>query len=235
MKKIGITTGNIRVGEFYFSSLSGYNVDAVRDGGALPIIIPTSAKLDLAEVYIESIDGLVITGGSDISPFLYGKDPVTHETYDFERDSFELALFKLAMEKGIPILCICRGLQLANVARGGSLIRDLKKAGYDEIIHVVEDFKEDSANDSYHIMEVDRESRLYSLLGGEVLLVNSVHHQAINDLGENMKAVAWSKDGVIEAVEMTDYEGFYGFQFHPERLYQKEGFANIYKDFVGRA
>lgn len=235
MKKVGISASNIKHGRFTLSRLSGYNVDAVRGVGAIPIIIPSLSNAELADSYIDEIDALIITGGNDVSPFLYGEDPNTEEVYDFERDEFELRLFNKAMEKQIPILCICRGLQLANVARGGRNIRDLKKAGYNEIIHAVKNVNWNESTDAYHQIKLSKNSKFYCFAGEDTLVINSIHHQAIETLGENMVAVARANDGVIEAVEMKDYDKFIGFQFHPERLQHMDAFKKVYLDLVGRA
>lgn len=235
MIKVGISASNIKSQSFIFSRLSGFNVDAVRAAGALPVIIPSLANSKLAKDYIDNIDALIITGGNDVAPFRFGKNPNTEEVYDFERDDFEINLFRYAMDKGLPILSICRGLQVANVARGGTNILDLVKAGYTDVLHAVTDANWDQATDLYHLVEVSEFSKFYDLCEKKEILANSIHHQAIDELGENMVAVGKAEDGVIEIVEMADYENFIGFQFHPERLQKDETFRKLYKELVRRA
>ena len=235
MKRVGISTSNIRSGNFSLARLSGYNLDAVRKADGLPLMIGSAQDPSLAKEYISQIDALILTGGNDLAPFNYGEDPNTDEIYDFQRDAFELELFKEAMEANLPILCICRGLQLANVARGGKNIKDLKKSGYKEIIHAIDNVNWNEETDTYHQIDILKDSSLYKLIGKETIVINSIHHQAIRELGENMKTVAKARDGVIEAVEMTDYENFIGFQFHPERLQNIQGFRNVYSELIRRA
>lgn len=235
MKKIGISASNISSQAFKFARISGYNIDAVRRAGGLAIMIPSAKDPSLAGDYIDNIDALILTGGNDVAPFSYGKNPNTEEKYDFERDRFEISLFKKAMDKKIPILSLCRGLQVANVARGGTNIRDLKKAGYDQVLHSVEGANWHEPTDLYHLVSVSKDSQFYRINKEDQVLANSLHHQAIDELGENMLAVGRSEDGVIEIVEMSDYEDFIGFQFHPERLQDQEVFTRLYDELIRRA
>lgn len=234
MKKIGLSTSNSTSMSFTLTRLSGCNLDSIRRAGGLPIIIPSIDEAK-AEAYIDQVDALVLTGGNDVSPHYYDKSPTTEEDYDFERDRFEFKLLEMALAKEIPIMCICRGLQLANVYMGGSLILDLKKEGYTSLIHLIEDQNDHRLKDAYHTIEVDKESNFYSLTGKESLLVNSIHHQVLGRLGDRIRPVAKSSDGIVEIAEMEDYENFIGFQFHPERMQDQEAIRKVYKDFVRRA
>lgn len=235
MKVIGISSSNQKAKDFTLTRVSGDNLTRVREKGGLPIIIPSLKDPGLAKDYIDKIDSLILTGGADVAPFNYGKNPNTHTDYDFERDAFELALFVEAMKREMPIMAICRGLQLVNVALGGTLILDLKKAGYEDIIHVREDMDGSQWKDAFHTIRVSKDSRLYQNLGQDELIVNSIHHQAIDELGDGLVSVAESDDGIIEIVEMKDYENFIGFQFHPERMGSTSLADHYYSELVRRA
>lgn len=235
MKVIGISSSNQKAQDFTLTRVSGDNLARVREKGGLPIIIPSLRDPVLAKTYIDKIDGLILTGGADVAPFKYGKNPNTSTDYDFERDAFELALFEEAMKREMPIMAICRGLQLVNVALGGTLILDLKKAGYEDIIHVREDMDESQWKDAFHTIRVNKDSRLYKVLDQDELIVNSIHHQAIDELGSGLVRAAESDDGIIEIVEMEGYENFIGFQFHPERMESTSLADYYYSELVRRA
>lgn len=179
--------------------------DGVKRAGGLPFYIPMSEQ-ELAADYIAAIDKLILTGGQNVSLELYGEEKVTDsQDYFPERDRWELALIKEALRQAKPIFAVCLGLQLYNVAQGGSLYQDLPKHAGQPPTQLA------------HPIKIKEGSRLSRLLA-DGSLVNSVHHQAIKDLASHLEATAWSGDGVIEAVESNDNTKLIGVQWHPEFL-----------------
>ncbi len=193
-------------------------VDAVlRAGGAPMLIPPVQDELILRELF-SRLDGLLLAGGGDIEPARYGAEP--HEnlgTVDPLRDSAELPMARWAIAEGKPVLGICRGIQVINVALGGTLYQDLPSQVDGNLAHNLSYEREDWTLLA-HELRLAPDSRLRQLLGVERLLVNSLHHQAVREVAPGLRAVGWAPDGVIEAVEGVG-EGFVlGVQCHPEAL-----------------
>jgi putative glutamine amidotransferase len=189
----------------------GY-VDGVARAGGLPILLPILPPADVPDL-IAVVDGLVITGGGDVDPVHYGaaRDPETGES-DLARDSFDLALLREAMARSLPTLAICRGAQVLNVALGGTLVQHLPaRTGGEHGAY-------DRHTERVHRVRVDPDSRLARVLGTTELIVNSLHHQATEQVGDGLRAVAWSDDGAVEGVESIDDAGPLGIQWHPELL-----------------
>jgi putative glutamine amidotransferase len=193
---------------------------AVEQAGALPLVIPPLASVAEASSVLEAVDGLVLTGGEDVAPARYGEPahlklgPV-HE----ERDATEIALVEAARARATPTLAICRGIQLLNVALGGSLVQDIPCQRPSHIVH--DSPRERDAR--VHDVEVDPGSRLAHALGSTRLPVNSFHHQAIDRVAECLRVTAWAPDGIIEGVEWRgDNWWALGVQWHPEELTASE-------------
>jgi len=182
--------------------------DQIVHAGGVPVVLP---PVDDAEVLInmlEGIDGLVLTGGADYNPLWYGEQPEKElHTINSTRDLPELLLTRLAFNRQIPILGICRGVQTMAIALGGNLVQDLKtplKHGQDA-----------PRSEATHSVTITEGSTLYALYGQETF-VNSFHHQAVKDCGSHLHVVATAPDGVIEAVESTEQKALMGVQWHPE-------------------
>ena len=182
--------------------------DQIVRAGGVPMVLP---PVDDAEVLInmlEGIDGLVLTGGADYNPLWYGEQPEKElHTINSTRDLPELLLTRLAFNRQIPILGICRGVQTMAIALGGNLVQDLKtplKHGQDA-----------PRSEATHSVTITEGSILYGLYGQETF-VNSFHHQAVKDCGSHLHVVATAPDGVIEAVESTEQKALMGVQWHPE-------------------
>ena len=182
--------------------------DQIVRAGGVPVVLP---PVDDAEVLInmlEGIDGLVLTGGADYNPLWYGEQPEKElHTINSTRDLPELLLTRLAFNRQIPILGICRGVQTMAIALGGNLVQDLKtplKHGQDA-----------PRSEATHSVTITEGSTLYGLYGQETF-VNSFHHQAVKDCGSHLHVVATAPDGVIEAVESTEQKALMGVQWHPE-------------------
>lgn len=177
--------------------------DAVAAAGGLPISLPQVAA-EVADAQLEHVDGLVLSGGQDIDlPGATGGD----RWIDPARDRHEFALWEAARERQLPVLGVCRGLQLANVALGGTLIANVE--GHDAAERHADELQE---------VEVEGGSLLAGILGAGPCLVNTIHHQALDELGDGMRVSARSSDGTIEAAELPGEPWFVGVQWHPELL-----------------
>jgi putative glutamine amidotransferase len=186
-------------------------VDAVRCGGGSPVILPPGDP-DPARL-LDAIDGLVLSGGGDIAPARYnGRSHETIYGVSEERDSFEIALARAALDRPeLPLLCICRGMQVLNVALGGDLHPHLPDLDGSTVEHRLPDRVH-----THHRATVDPTSRLAGMLGATTVRVCSWHHQAIDRLAPGLKAVAWAEDAVIEAVEHESNPLAIAVQWHPE-------------------
>ena len=182
--------------------------DQIVRAGGVPMVLP---PVDDAEVLInmlEGIDGLVLTGGADYNPLWYGEQPEKElHTINSTRDLPELLLTRLAFNRQIPILGICRGVQTMAIALGGNLVQDLKTP--------LKHSQDAPRSEATHSVTITEGSTLYGLYGQETF-VNSFHHQAVKDCGSHLHVVATAPDGVIEAVESTEQKALMGVQWHPE-------------------
>ncbi len=195
---------------------AGY-VHAVRAAGALPVILSPLVGAEHAALALEGMDGLLLTGGEDLDPAWYGAVPSPRlGRVDRLRDRFELALFAAARQRGLPVLGICRGLQLVNVALGGTLWQDLPT---ERPTHVAHD--PPAARDARtHAVRLAAGSAAAAAVGATALTVNSFHHQAVRDLAAGLRPTGWADDGVIEAFEGEDGAGWLlAVQWHPEEMH----------------
>lgn len=190
---------------------------ALENAGLVPLVTPPLHDDSYTDSLVRRVDGLVLTGGEDINPARYGaaRHPKLGAVSD-ERDSWELALVRSAARAGLPTLAICRGIQVLNVALGGTLVQDLPSDHASDINH---DPDLPRSNRS-HAVEIDSDSRTARGVGVTHLRVNSVHHQAIERPGTSLRVVATAPDGTIEAVESAPDSGWWcvGVQWHPEDL-----------------
>jgi putative glutamine amidotransferase len=193
-------------------------VDAILRAGGAPLLIPPVTDEATLRVLYERLDGVLLAGGGDIEPAHYGDAP--HEklgTTDRLRDSAELPMARWAVADGKPVLGICRGVQVLNVALGGTLYQDIPSQ-IDTGIHHNRSYEQEDWTHLAHEMTIAPGSRLRELLGVERMPINSLHHQSVRAIAPGLRAVAWAPDGVIEALEGTG-EGFLvGVQCHPEAL-----------------
>lgn len=190
-------------------------VNSVIDAGGLPICIPFGVERD-AEQIVESIDGLLLTGGVDLHPNYYGEDP--HPKLGeviLARDKVELELLHVALKKKLPIFAICRGIQMLNVALGGTLFQDIDSQIEGEVLIHNQSGERDEAS---HEVEIEKDSQLFQLMGKTKISVNSFHHQSLKDVPDSLAIVAKSSDGIIEAVELKDYPFCIAVQWHPEEM-----------------
>ncbi len=209
---IGITTYG-RNADRHFTLPSEY-VESIRRAGGIPMLLPPGEPR--LQDWFESIDGLVIAGGCDVDPNIY--DGAAHETIqlvDPERDQDEVALIHQSVETGMPMLAVCRGLQVLNIAFGGDLHADIPSAFPDAIEHrrVVGGNKNQPVP---HQVTLDPGSRLAQVMQTSRFDAPSMHHQAIDELGDGLVAVGHAPDGIIEAVEMPEHPWLLAMQWHPE-------------------
>ena len=197
-------------------------IRAVCGVGGIPFLIPAGDP-EFAPKYYERVDALIFSGGADPDPLFYGEESncgigeITPK-----RDSFELALAELVLKGDKPVLAICRGLQVINIAAGGTLYQDLKG------ITTQEHRQQAPRWYPTHRVRINQNSRLYGLLGKESLRVNSFHHQGVHKIGSGLLVAAASDDGLIEAVEASDTEKYlYGIQWHPECFWEKDERAHL--------
>lgn len=189
-------------------------LDCVVQAGGLPVLIPIVGK-ELAAAYLARIDALVLTGGLDLDPFHYGEEPSPNlGKIDQKRDAIELELARGAYAQGMPILAICRGQQLLNVALGGTLHQHLPDV-YDPVLrHDQIDLYPDALA---HHVDVEPGTRLAAILGAERVRVNTFHHQAVDRVAEPFVVTARAPDGVVEGLEDPRHPFCIAVQWHPER------------------
>lgn len=204
---IGITCDmDVREDKTYLYADISYGI-MVEEAGGTPVLLHTSKS---PEEIISKIDGLLLSGGEDIHPRYYGEEP----KYPMElspdiRTDFELSLFKKAMSKRIPILGICHGMQLINVALGGTLYQDLKRQNFKA--------KEHQLGDGRHQVFMTRGTQFFDIMGRSAINVTSTHHQAVKNIGEKLRVSVRTSDSVIEGFEMPNYPFLIGVQWHPEK------------------
>lgn len=222
---IGITNHSRNsVGEVV---LPGTYIDAVQSSGGNPILLPPT-QTD-PESLLTVLDGLILSGGGDIHPIHYnGEDHPTVYGIDDDRDSFEITLAKLALLKGIPVLGICRGMQVLTVATGGNLIQHVPEVYGDAIDHRLDHPRRPIPHD----IEVLPESRLSQLLEATHLNIVSWHHQAVREFSSDWKLAARSSDGVIEAIEHQTHPWAIALQWHPELSMNDPAHQRFFQAFI---
>ncbi len=197
--------------------------------GAIPLIIP-STEVPIDEQWLSGFDGILLTGGEDVCSLLYGQSPHQKQgRISPDRDSLEMALIPMAIKQGLPILAICRGLQILNVACGGSLLQDINSQVSKAIKH------QQHAPRGYgsHQIEIEPDSHLYQIFGTRIVQVNSYHHQAIDQLADGFRVTAWAEDGVIEAIESINQPFVVAVQWHPEGMWdQNQQQYSLVESFV---
>ena len=194
-------------------------VEAVTKAGGAPVLISPNLDEGALRAIYERLDGLLLAGGEDIHPKHYGE--AIHEKCgqsDEARDTVELTLTRWALAEGLPILAICRGIQVLNVAAGGTLYQDIASQIPGSLKHNC--WPDYPRNYLAHQVTVNGDSQLAAVLGQSRVGVNSLHHQAVKDLAASFKIVARATDGLIEAIESNDHPFVLGVQWHPEELVQ---------------
>lgn len=219
--RIGITGTTRRYDGADRSTVNAAYVRSVISGGGIPLVLPPLLGDRFVHEIVEVLDGLVLSGGEDVDPVHYGEEahPTVAKNIDPMRDAQEIALYRLARERGLPVLGICRGIQLINVALGGTLWQDLPSDKPDGLPHN----QPDGRDARTHSVEVTPGSRLARALGGTRFDVNSFHHQAIRDLAPGLLVTAHAPDGEIEGVESPGTDPWLlAVQWHPEEFHHHE-------------
>jgi len=204
-------------------------VDSLRRAGAVPVLIPPQPEN--ARELIEDLDGLLLAGGDDCDPAVYGETPhPSVEPMDPRRQANDFTLARAARERGIPTLGICLGVQVMNVAAGGTLIQDIASSIDTEIDHASE-----PTDRHRHEVFIEANTHLANILGARELNVNSSHHQAIGRVAENLRVTAHAPDGVVEGLEDPAHPFYVGVQWHPEDLAREESASALFGAFVEAA
>ncbi|MFI5183063.1 MAG: gamma-glutamyl-gamma-aminobutyrate hydrolase family protein [Vicinamibacteria bacterium] len=229
---IGITIGydDRRAG---LHALREDYVKSVEQASGLPLVLAPGKPGDAAEL-LAKVDALVLSGGSDIDPALYGETPHAKlGTVVRQRDDFELAMTREALALDRPILAICRGHQVLNVACGGTLVQDIPS----EVIGGSDHDARSERWERAHDVRILQGTRLRAILGRETVAVNSFHHQAVGQLGRGLAVSAYSAgDQVVEAIEMPMKRFVVGVQWHPESFWNRpDGFGRLFEALVAAA
>lgn len=196
--------------------LNSAYVAALENAGLIPVIVPPLASEDAADAILARVDGLVLTGGEDVEPSLYGQPRIAAcGRSNVRRDNTEIALVRAARTQRKPLLAICRGPQLLNVALGGTLFQDIPS----QIPGALEHNSRDDRSSRVHPVEVEAGSLVAAAIGTTSLTVNSFHHQSVRDVAPGLRVTARSPDGVIEAIESADSSWWaMAIQWHPEEM-----------------
>ena len=213
---VAVTAGIRPDGDTSRVRLTAAYVTALESAGLIPLIVPPLSNADAASAVLDSVAGLVLTGGEDVDPARYGEK--RHEkvrSVNAARDATEAALIKEAQKRGTPVLAICRGIQILNVALGGTLVQDIPSQCDTDIAH-----DEESARDSRtHEISVEPGSLIATAIATEHCTVNSFHHQSVKRVADGMRVTARSPDGIIEGLESTDEDWWVmAVQWHPEEM-----------------
>ncbi|AVQ16782.1 gamma-glutamyl-gamma-aminobutyrate hydrolase family protein [Fusobacterium gonidiaformans] len=226
-----ITCGNDEIFATYERAyVNDDYVSAVEKAGGIPIILPIVEEEENIKEFVSRVDAIVLSGGYDIDPSYWGEEiGRKYERIYPRRDHYEMLVIKYAKELKKPVLGICRGHQMINVAFGGSLYQDLSEIPGSYIQHV----QQAKYYEATHGIEIEEGSFISKSMGVKNR-VNSYHHLAIKDLGNSLRIVGRAPDGVVEAIEyITEEQFFIGVQFHPEMMHRHHEFAlHLFQDFI---
>lgn len=215
-------------------SLAENYLNAIARAGGLPIVFPSSITDESAiDEMLDRVDGVLLSGGIDVHPHYFGEEVLPGcGAIDETRDAFELALTRKAIERNMPVLGICRGIQVLAVALGGTLFQDIEsQLGIPNTEH-----RQEPMDDYKHAVRFKEGGLLERITGDTLMLTNSMHHQSVKDAGEKLIIEGITKDGIIEAVSMAGNEAVFGVQFHPECLETfSDPAARIFTYFVKKA
>ena len=233
---IGITCGSdvsasSTGGRVYRKNSVGFDyVSAIEHAGGTPVVLPVVEYGECISSFIDVIDGLLLSGGGDIDPSFFNEEPIPAlGSIDPNRDSVEMSLSEAALEQDLPVLAICRGIQVLNVAAGGTLYQDISQ-------HPKEILKHRQSAPGWHAshtIQIEPGSLMYGMFDKQTGRVNSFHHQSVRDTADGFYVSARSIDGIIEAIESQKHRFMLGVQFHPEMMFQHHPeAANIFAAFV---
>lgn len=219
LPKIGITTFQTKRpnGNGIAHGLNDTYVEAVTKTGGIPFLIPTITDESLLDLYVDSFDGFLFSGGVDISPSFYHENPhpLLGDT-SLAQDRCQIPLMQKVIAARKPFLAICRGNQVLNVACGGTLYQDVRIYG-----EVLKHMQSADNGDYSHQVHITAGNRLHEMFG-DTVWTNSFHHQSVRDLGKGLVITAHTDDGIVEAIELVDYPYGMGIQWHPEAMFAFE-------------
>ena len=192
-------------------------IQSIRYSKGLPLVLPIVRSDHILEEYVTLCDGFLFCGGEDVTPLLFGEEPKPGNRHTcITVDLFQIRLMKLILKSGKPVLAICRGMQILNIACGGSVWQDLSLTPGTSIDHMQQSA---SRSEVSHRIRTQKDSILRNVLG-ETIYVNSFHHQAVNAPGKGIQITARASDGTIEAVEVSGHPFVVGVQWHPECMFR---------------
>ncbi len=227
MKKpvIGLSMNFMQLGSYHQFHIRDKYIDAVYEHGGLPMPVPTLTDADALRQYIGMIDGLIIIGGMDYPPSMYGQEPHPKADIMHERRAIsDPLLVQLILETDKPVLGICAGMQLLNICAGGKLIQHLETV-------------DNHLGEKYHDIKLTESRWLSQIVPGDTITVNSNHHQGIDPqfIGNGFAVVATAEDGVIEAMELEGKQMVLAIQWHPERITDLEHRRRMFDFFIGKS
>ena len=230
---IGITTNFTGQDAQLCISLRETYCNEIRRAGGVPVLLPLDIKSEDIGEYTARVDGILFSGGADLSTHLFNEDPIWElNSVSSVRDATELALMEAARHLKLPVLGICRGCQTVNVALGGTLIQDIARQIPNSIGHYPKDTP--SCEPYHNVTILDGESRIAAIIKQPGIRTNSFHHQAVKQLAPGLRVTAQTSDGIVEAYESADPSWFvHCVQFHPEAMSEKHPeFRGFFTDFV---
>lgn len=215
-KSTGVTSSVGLPGQEWHLVADDY-ISAIEQAGGIPVILPVTGDSETKKHLLAKLDGILFTGGSDIDPQQYGELPrYGLGAIEPKRDKHEIELAKIVLyETDLPILGVCRGMQLLNIVAGGTLYQDLKRDKPEGILHGV---IESPKYHAVHPVTIKKNSSFYHIFNTETIGVNSYHHQAIKDIGEGFEATMIASDGIIEGIELKAERFVSAVQWHPEMM-----------------
>jgi len=231
---IGITTNQSQngYGQPTVMLMQAY-VNAILQAGGVPVLIPSLITEDGWNVVYSRVDGILFSGGGDISLKHFPGEPHPRiDDVDLSRDSIELNFVNAAASDGKPFLGICRGCQVVNVALGGTLFTHIPDQLSNALDH---DYPGNKRTVLVHDVKIEEGTRLAEIYGEPIIKVNSLHHQGLKDIAPSLRATGYSSDGLVEAVELPDHPFGLAVQWHPEWLTEQESTRNLFRKFVEAA
>lgn len=209
----------------------GY-LKGIEEAGGIPFIFPLTSCREDIEVLMDKVDGILLTGGHDVSPSLYHQNVLFPVETSIERDEMESIVLEIALKLDKAVLGICRGIQFLNAYLGGTLYQDLPH----QYVTCIDHHQSPPYDVPQHSVDILKDTPLYELLGCDSLSVNSYHHQAINELSKELKPMAISSDGLIEAVYQPDHTFIWAVQWHPEFNYKVEESSRLlFHEFIKKS
>ena len=240
MPLIGITCSRVvggpwglySAGHFMDYTFDDYS-EAVRFWGGAAVLIPVAQNRETLQTILRRLDGLILSGGPDINPKFYGEQPLPGlEEIDEDLDRMELEATRIAFARNLPILAICRGIQVLNVSQGGTLYQDIPTQVRESILHTQKADKKTTT----HATRIEAKTLLFRVVGRKEIWVNGRHHQAVKDVAPGFVVTARATDGVVEAMEHSSKRFVIGVQWHPEGNWRDDPYSRrLFRAFVRAA